>query len=59
MVYKWLTAARRRLGGVFPRPYAKDEMEAHAKSLRNARANRAKRLAEKKKAADAGVRAGV
>lgn len=55
VVYKWLTAARRRLGGVFPRPFAKDEMEAHAKSLRNARANRARRLAEKKKAADAGV----
>jgi hypothetical protein len=55
VVYKWLTAARRRLGGVFPRPHARDEMESHAKSLRNARINRAKRLAEKKAAEDAGV----
>jgi hypothetical protein len=54
VVYKWLTAARRRLGGVFPRPHAKDEMEARARQIRNARAARAKREIEKKAKQDAG-----
>merc|ERR1711871_830603 len=34
MMSKWLTAARTRLGGAFPRPHARDEMESYVKKMR-------------------------
>jgi len=47
---KWLGAARRRIGGEFPRPRARGEMEAYAQRLREARAARAKRQLQKRRA---------
>merc|ERR1711871_1230248 len=40
---KWLNAARRRLGGVFPRPNARAEMEAYAAKMRDYKLRKAKR----------------
>merc|ERR1712167_345564 len=34
MLSKWLDAARKRLGGTFPRDAARDEMEAYAEKMR-------------------------
>mmetsp|Transcript_751 Transcript_751/g.1598 ORF Transcript_751/g.1598 Transcript_751/m.1598 type:complete len:1761 (+) Transcript_751:28-5310(+) len=34
MMSKWLTAARKRIGGVFPRPDARKQMERHAERMR-------------------------
>ncbi|OWZ22617.1 hypothetical protein PHMEG_0002652 [Phytophthora megakarya] len=34
---KWLLAARKRLGGVFPRPEAQEEMERYARKLQRSR----------------------
>ena len=39
---KWLNAARRRLGGVFPRPNARAEMEAYAAKMRDYKLRKAK-----------------
>jgi len=39
---KWLTAARRRLGGVFPRPNARAEMEAYAAKMREYKLKKAR-----------------
>lgn len=41
---KWLLAARRRLGGVFPRPDAEQQMEAYAKRMRKRQARKDKRV---------------
>lgn len=41
---KWLLAARRRLGGVFPRPDAQQQMEAYAKRMRKRQARSDKRV---------------
>jgi hypothetical protein len=48
---KWLKSARSRVGGEFPRPRARAEMESYAQKLREARATRAKRMLEKRRAA--------
>jgi hypothetical protein len=34
MMSKWLAAARRKLGGTFPRPDARKQMEKYAQKLR-------------------------
>jgi len=34
MLNKWLLAARKRIGGVFPRPDARKQMERHAEKMR-------------------------
>jgi hypothetical protein len=34
MMHKWLGAARKRIGGVFPRPDARKQMERHAEKMR-------------------------
>merc|ERR1711871_609703 len=39
---KWLNAARRRLGGTFPRPNARAEMEAYAAKMREYKLRKAK-----------------
>merc|ERR1711871_1794974 len=39
---KWLNAARRRLGGTFPRPNARGEMEIYAKKMREFKLKKAK-----------------
>ncbi|TYZ61830.1 hypothetical protein PybrP1_007587 [[Pythium] brassicae (nom. inval.)] len=39
---KWLIAARKKLGGVFPREHAKQEMEAYAKKMRAKKARKGK-----------------
>merc|ERR1711871_948409 len=39
---KWLNAARRRLGGIFPRPNARAEMEAYAAKMREYKLRKAK-----------------
>merc|ERR1712166_1474130 len=39
---KWLNAARRRLGGAFPRPSARAEMEAYAAKMREYKLKKAK-----------------
>ena len=39
---KWLNAARRRLGGSFPRPNARAEMEAYAAKMREYKLKKAK-----------------
>ena len=39
---KWLNAARRRLGGQFPRPGARAEMEAYAAKMREYKLKKAK-----------------
>jgi len=40
---KWLVAARKRLGGAFPRPDAKEQMERYAMRMRELRAKGGKR----------------
>lgn len=50
LMSKWLIAARIRLGGEFPRPHAKLEMEAFAAKLRDRQAARAKRQIAKRRA---------
>merc|ERR1711871_1133091 len=42
MMSKWLNAARRRLGGVFPRPNARAEMEEYAAKMREYKLRKAK-----------------
>ena len=51
LMRKWLVAARRRLGGRFPRPQAAEEMKAYSAAMRNrvARAERRKKRKEKAK----------
>ena len=44
---KWLLAARKRMGGIFPREHAKQEMEEYARKMRERKAR-----AGKKKRAD-------
>lgn len=39
---KWLIAARKKLGGVFPREQARSEMEAYAKKMRAKKARKGK-----------------
>merc|ERR1711871_1900278 len=39
---KWLNAARRRLGGTFPRPNAREEMKIYAKKMREFKLKKAK-----------------
>ena len=39
---KWLNAARKRLGGVFPRPNARAEMEEYAAKMREYKLRKAK-----------------
>jgi hypothetical protein len=48
VIAKWLSAARQRVGGVFPRPEAKAEMEVHARRIRDAKARKAARELERK-----------
>jgi hypothetical protein len=45
MMSKWLQAARRRLGGMFPREQARGEMEDYAKRMRDKKAAKAKKRA--------------
>merc|ERR1711871_1251611 len=42
LMSKWLNAVRRRLGGAFPRPHAREEMEAYAKKMRDFKLKKAK-----------------
>ncbi|MEO1777070.1 MAG: hypothetical protein AAFS07_19185, partial [Pseudomonadota bacterium] len=42
MMGKWLGAARRRLGGEFPRPHARREMEKYANKMRERQLRRAR-----------------
>lgn len=42
VISKWLIAARKRLGGVFPREHARGEMEAYAKKMRAKKARKGK-----------------
>jgi len=53
LMSKWLISARVRLGGEFPRPHAKLEMESFAAKLRDRQAARARRQIEKRRAASA------
>ncbi|KAF4030711.1 hypothetical protein GN244_ATG17470 [Phytophthora infestans] len=41
---KWLLAARKRLGGAFPRPEAQEEMERYARKLKRSRRRAARDL---------------
>lgn len=55
MMSKWLLGARQKLGGIFPRPDAKRQMDRYAKKLRDLKMKKAKSDAAKKeddKAAD-------
>merc|ERR1711937_863197 len=45
---KWLNAARRRLGGNFPRPNARAEMEAYAQKMRDYKLKKAREEAKAK-----------
>eukprot|EP00981_Chlorochromonas_danica_P002026 scaffold413_cov176-Ochromonas_danica.AAC.22 len=52
MMSKWLLAARRKLGGVFPRPDARRQMERYAQKLRELKMKKARdRLAQPSKTA--------
>lgn len=42
VISKWLLAARKRLGGIFPREHAKKEMETYAKKMRAKKARKGK-----------------
>lgn len=50
LMRKWLVAARRRMGGTFPRPQAADEMRQYSAAMKN-RAARAERRRKKKERA--------
>ena len=43
MMSKWLTAARTRLGGAFPRPHARDQMEGYMRKMRERKEKGGKR----------------
>jgi hypothetical protein len=47
MMSKWLVAARKKLGGRFPRPDAKRQMDRYAQKLRNLKLKKARELAKK------------
>lgn len=49
LMAKWLVAARRRIGGAFPRPQARKEMEAYAAKLRRRKAQGARKAAAKQR----------
>merc|ERR1711991_537160 len=42
MMSKWLLAARKKLGGAFPRPDARRQMERYAAKLRQAKMKKAR-----------------
>lgn len=47
MMSKWLTAARKKLGGTFPRPQARKEMDRYANKLKQLKMKRARIAAMK------------
>ena len=47
---KWLVAARKRLGGTFPRPDAREQMEDYAKRMRDMKARKGRKKKKKSKA---------
>ena len=47
---KWLVAARKRLGGTFPRPNAREQMEDYAKRMRDMKARKGRKGRRKSKA---------
>jgi len=53
---KWLVAARKRLGGTFPRPDAREQMEEYAKRMRDLKARKGMKKAKTRgeRAMDAG-----
>merc|ERR1711871_1940076 len=46
MMSKWLLGARQKLGGIFPRPDAKSQMDRYAKKLRDLKMKKARADAE-------------
>jgi hypothetical protein len=61
MMTKWLNAARKKLGGEFPRPHAKREMEKYAEKMRQIKLKRGKKsiqAIQKEKEEEAGGREG-
>jgi hypothetical protein len=48
LLSKWLGAARRRLGGSFPRPQARVEMERYAKRMRDRQAAKSQKALERR-----------
>jgi hypothetical protein len=46
MMSKWLLAARKKLGGPFPRPEARKQMDRYAQKLRQLKMKRAKKAAD-------------
>lgn len=55
MMSKWLLAARKKLGGRFPRKEAKQQMDRYAQKLRNLKMKKAKAAAKKAAAGDAAL----
>ena len=51
---KWLLGARKKLGGRFPRPEAKLQMDRYAQKLRNLKMKKAKAMAKKAAEGDTG-----
>lgn len=51
LLAKWLGAARQRIGGVFPLPEARAEMEMYTRKMRDVKARQAERALRKRKAA--------
>jgi len=49
MMSKWLVAARKKLGGMFPRPDARKQMERYAQKLRQLKLKKAKDAVSKDK----------
>jgi hypothetical protein len=47
MMSKWLLAARKKLGGLFPRPDAKRQMDRYAQKLRDLKMKKATEMAKK------------
>ena len=49
LLTKWLHAARRRLGGAFPRPHARKEMDLYAAKLRRGKADAGRKAARRRR----------